>query len=126
LIFNAESGELWSDTADPDRDGVPNLVEYILAREPLSAESGGPLAPRIDSSGRLELTFSTRAGFDGAVSSVAWTDRLDGGIWRTDGLFTELVDEDENTGTVTWRVTFDSADSLPPRVFFRLQAARAP
>lgn len=124
MLFNAASDGLWSDAADPDQDGVPNLIEYVLARSPLSAESVAPLALSVDSSDQVELTFRTRALSGGAEHVIVWTDNLASGVWRTDGVSAEPIEENEETGTILWRVTFDPGGALPQQVFFRLQAAR--
>ena len=51
----ATEATLWSATADPDRDGLPNLSEYALNTLPLAPNSPAPIT--IAKSGAL-LTFS--------------------------------------------------------------------
>lgn len=49
-----------ADSADPDADGIPNLLEYALATDPLSAEPAEPIDVQV-SSGRLVLHFERLA-----------------------------------------------------------------
>lgn len=52
----ANQAALWGNQADPDRDGIPNLLEYALTTPPLLA-GASPAAAGL-SNGRLTLTFS--------------------------------------------------------------------
>jgi len=57
----AENSGLFADTADYDRDGLPNLVEYGLGSSPVSGSGGNgvTLAPKaVFAAGRLKLSFS--------------------------------------------------------------------
>jgi hypothetical protein len=51
----AHEAALWGNDADPDRDGIPNLLEYALTTPPLTA--GASPATAGLSNGRLTLTF---------------------------------------------------------------------
>jgi hypothetical protein len=46
--------------ADPDQDGIPNLVEYALRTDPHKANRLAPVASSIGEDGRMNLTFSIR------------------------------------------------------------------
>ena len=76
-----------ADTADPDHDGAPNLLEYALGRSPLAGESTAPVILGT-SEGRLTLSFNRIA--DAALrysveatnelsSATAWAE-----IWNSD------------------------------------------
>ena len=52
----ANEATLWGNGADPDGDGIPNLLEYALTTPPLVADSAPVQAGQ--SNGRLTLTFS--------------------------------------------------------------------
>ena len=57
LHFGADaSSEIAADAADPDGDGLPNLIEYALDSDPLRAEPGLVALGRDDDS-RLTLSF---------------------------------------------------------------------
>jgi autotransporter-associated beta strand protein len=46
-----------ANTGDPDGDGVNNLLEYALGREPQAFDSSAPVYAGLDGAGRLTLTF---------------------------------------------------------------------
>lgn len=52
----AQEADLWGNDADPDRDGLPNLLEYALTTNPLAPDSSPVLGGQ--SAGRLTLTYS--------------------------------------------------------------------
>ncbi|MDB6069482.1 MAG: cell surface protein [Verrucomicrobiales bacterium] len=55
-VTPGQEATLWGNAADPDADGIPNLLEYALNTPPLR-----PNAPALNpgrSSGRLTLTFN--------------------------------------------------------------------
>lgn len=56
--FTAAVGDA-ADSADPDRDGLPNLLEYATGGDPL-APAASPLVTGTDA-GRLALTFPVRS-----------------------------------------------------------------
>lgn len=53
---SANSGSA-ANTADPDGDGIANLLEYALGTSPTAA-NGLPVTQGLDSSGRVTLTFT--------------------------------------------------------------------
>ncbi len=52
----ANETTLWGNDADPDRDGIGNLLEYALTTNPLASDAAPTQAGQ--SNGRLTLTFS--------------------------------------------------------------------
>jgi hypothetical protein len=100
-----------SNTADPDGDGLANLLEYALDREPLIAESTAPTTATVDGSGKLQITFkrarpATELTYTVQASSdlVTWTDLA------------------INPGTVGQNVTVsDIPPAGAPRRFLRLR-----
>ena len=66
-----------ADTADPDGDGVPNLLEYALGLDPSQANSTGLPVLRTDA-GHLTLTFNRAAGATDLTYIVEATNNLTG------------------------------------------------
>lgn len=82
-----------ADDADPDGDGLPNLLEYALRRDPLAPDSAGAVTLGQSSSAtkRLALTFARRADA-GLVYTVEATDDLAGGVWERVFFSTGIAD----------------------------------
>lgn len=61
--FGAEAGNaaVAGDPADPDADGYGNLVEYLLAGDPLTAAARPEISHDITDTGRLTLHWEERA-----------------------------------------------------------------
>jgi hypothetical protein len=80
---NANNPAIAGDTADPDGDGINNLMEYALNLEPLAADVGGLPAPVVDSD-HLTLTFRR---------------------WKADVTYTPEVSSDPGSGWTNTGVT---------------------
>lgn len=105
-----------ADSADPDRDGVTNLMEYALGRNPLVAGSSAPLSQSF-SNDRLQISFS-RIADPGITYRVEASPNLADGtwveIWQSTG--------DANTvGPVNVADTVDLSTAQPPSRFLRLR-----
>lgn len=98
-----------ADLADPDGDGVPNLVEYALSMDPQSPSSSGlPALSLADAGTRLSLTFfRARSDVDYVVEGSS-----DLATWTTLAL---------NPGTIGSNVTVTDPASASPRRFLRLR-----
>lgn len=112
----AISGE----TADPDGDGIPNLLEYALNLEPKIADVGG-LPKMAVQGGYLTLTYTeVKAAID-IVYAVQAAGEVSGS-WSSSG----LVETSRIDNGTTWRVTV--RDSVPISVashrFMRLRVTR--
>ena len=100
-----------SDSADPDGDGVPNLLEYALGTDPMAAQNAPVVATQISNSRlqisfprvRSELTYTVEASSD----LVTWTT-----IATNPGTLGQTV-------TVIDTVVLSTAN--PPRRFLRLR-----
>jgi autotransporter-associated beta strand protein len=95
-----------ADAADPDRDGLNNLLEYALATSPTTANSASQ--PQLIQPGtHLGISFTRNAYALDVVTSVRVTDDLSSGTWQeiargTGGaLFTNVVDGVPTAATVT-------------------------
>ncbi|MFZ4774868.1 MAG: putative Ig domain-containing protein, partial [Terrimicrobiaceae bacterium] len=103
-----------ADSADPDKDGLPNLIEYATGSLPGSATSAN--IPRIDASPtNLTLTFNRIA--DPSLTYQVWasnnlTDWGASPVWSSTGAA-------NTAGTFT--VTDPTALSAQPRRFLRLK-----
>jgi hypothetical protein len=81
-----------ADAADPDRDGLPNLLEYALNLPP-NAASRVPAALQA-AGGNLEYTYTrgTAAYNGGTTFQVEWSDDLS--TWSTTGVVESLISDD--------------------------------
>jgi hypothetical protein len=87
----ANSGNA-ADAADPDRDGLPNLLEYALNLSP-NAASRATTAVQA-AGGNLEYTYTrgTAAYNGGMTFQVEWSDDLS--TWFTTGVVESLISDD--------------------------------
>lgn len=77
--FGGDAGnqEIAGALADPDRDGLPNLLEYALGGQPLVPQSG--ISPAISRSGMdVLVTFGRNPAATDLLLVVQWSDSLDG------------------------------------------------
>lgn len=120
LADTAVSGE----TADPDADGLPNLLEYALGGEPLSSDSATHTpAPGI-SGDHLTLTYVRPQTTTDITYSVEWTADLTSS-WNSGSGYIETVGSTDNgNGTTTVVVRPVSPLSENPRQFLRLRVTR--
>ncbi len=77
-----------TEAADPDQDGIANLLEYAFGGDPeipsFASESGGLLLPVLSTNaGAAEIRFPVRedAAARGLVYSVEFSETLDAGSW---------------------------------------------
>jgi fibronectin-binding autotransporter adhesin len=112
--------------ADPDHDGVPNLLEYALGTDPQSAGSANrpALALAVSSADNLpHLTLTVTLAADAADVGVSAEVSGDLVNWQSGAPHTEIV-SDTTAGAVRTLVLRDAtpAGSGPPR-FMRLRVA---
>ncbi len=107
------------DAADPDGDGLPNLLEYALGTNPRSPGIN-PLGPRIEQ-GRLTLTCTrARAAVDVAPGLEISPDLQQ---WQSaEGWFEEVSCDDEgDRQRVTLRMTTPTSGQTAAYVRLRVQ-----
>ena len=111
-----------ADSADPDGDGVSNLLEYATGRDPNAADATS-LATLDKTGDGLVLTYTfTRIADPDLVYAVQGTDDLSGTpVWTTVASSTGAANV---AGPVT--VTDTQPISASPRRFLRLQVSHAP
>ena len=111
-----------ADTADPDSDGLPNLLEYALGTNPNSAASTSrPVVATV--ANHLTLTFNRIA--DPALTyQVEASPDLTGNFWTS---IWQSTGAQNTAGPVTVTdSTYNINSSTPPRRFLRLRVTAAP
>lgn len=95
--FNSGDG---ADGADPDHDGIVNLVEFATHSTPTAAS--GPVGSLVRNGASLEFTYTCdkSAVSAGLVFKAEWTDNLVAGPWSSAGVTSTSVDH-VNTVDVT-------------------------
>ena len=108
------------DTADPDRDGLPNLLEYALGRLPLTAEAPALRVVHDFSGVQQRLTLTRDPAATDVLIQVKRSATLQNGSWSTNAL-----QIDQNTPT-TLQVRDTTARAPGVRSFLRVEATPAP
>ena len=126
-----------ADTADPNGDGVVNLLEYALNGNPVSYTSGSVTLPQasVGAGGTLQLVFNRYLDRNDLIMSVQAADSPSG-PWTNlaqsvnGAAFSSLVSgtslQETGTGnvrTVTAGDLYQMTDPSHPRRFMRLQVA---
>jgi hypothetical protein len=111
------------DSADPDSDGLPNLLEYALGAAPKSSDSvtHTPMAGMEE--GYLTLSYTRPNTVTDITYSTEWSPDLS--TWSSGGGVVETVSSTDNgngTTTVVTRSAAALADT--PRQFLRLRVTR--
>lgn len=71
-----------ADSADPDNDGIPNLIEYGFGMSPTVA-SGGAQVPQPQIVGdNYVLSFTQPSGVSGITYGAGWSATLNGSDWQ--------------------------------------------
>jgi len=85
MLANASENALWNATANPDRDQMNNLLEYITGGDPLVSDPQN--APRMISvNGESLFEFRIKEVSPGASHRVEWTPGFSPATWGTSGL----------------------------------------
>lgn len=72
---------IWGDDADPDRDGVKNLLEYAFDLDPLAADGAGAVTTAT-SGGLLAITFPRHPGRTDLKYEIEASSTPAGGSWN--------------------------------------------
>lgn len=106
-------------SADPDRDGLPNLLEYALGTDPRAAATGAPFTIQSEEG---FWTFTYRLA-DSATNVACQVERSSNLVdWTTGGVTEEVVSSE--SGFTTWRARVSQTGN--PVCFFRLRVAVLP
>jgi hypothetical protein len=111
------------DSADPDADGLSNLLEYALGAAPKTADSSTHSPSAGIDSGRLTLVYTSPSATTDLTYSIEWSGDLS--TWHTGSGFTETLSTTDNgngTSTIIARSVATLADT--PRQFLRLRVTR--
>jgi hypothetical protein len=116
--------------ADPDSDGLPNFLEYALARSPSSSENTPPLTAAL-SSGSTEIRVAPNSETTDLLLEIQSRTALDTGNWETVALKPAGAPWSTTTGNI--RITESSTGEIlltdartpsPEKSFYRLRASR--
>lgn len=115
----------WSGlVADPETDGLGNILESLLARHPLIADSAGAIAQSLDATSRLTLTFTRRTPLP---ADLQWRVEASGNLagWQSGNGITEtLPSAPAGTGLVTEKVRDLTVSTAAARRFLRLRGTQ--
>ncbi len=106
-----------ADEADPDGDGIVNLLEFLLHGDPTTADSAA-IAPVISrEADTLTLTYTRdKTAGPGLAVAVEWTDSLSAPDWSVTGVTETIFSESADTQTIRASVPIGV-----PRRFLRLR-----
>lgn len=122
---NANNGAVSGDFADPDGDGIVNLLEYALNLNPSVTSTAGLPAPHIDPScGCLTITYTKVIAAIDLIYSAEAAD-APGGPWSTNGITQAVVASDSLTQTIQAGDAGNPISTTTNR-FMHLKIARRP
>lgn len=110
--------------ADPDGDGLPNLLEYALGRNPRLRDAG-PVMESFAADGRWHFAYTRRA----PPREVAFAERFshDLALWNAYGTIVESVEIiplDDGLERVVLRTHLVPAAPTPPAAFGQVEVER--
>jgi hypothetical protein len=111
-----------ADAADPDHDGLSNLLEYALGLDPNS--SGVMPAVLALNGANLEYTYSrsVAAKDNGVTYQIEWSETLEAGSWSTETVTQQITSTQEALETVKASAPAGSGGKR----FLRLRVGSAP
>ncbi|MDH4444271.1 MAG: Calx-beta domain-containing protein, partial [Akkermansiaceae bacterium] len=117
------------DTADPDADGLNNLTEFALSREPRVADSAAAwttAVQNVSGTNYLTITFRRRTpALDLAYAVQSTADLAATGTWTANAVQVGTATANgDGTETVTYRDIV--ASNTAPRRFLRVSVTRTP
>jgi len=119
-VENDLSGDDALPDADPDGDGVPNLLEYATGMTPDVADRV-PIAASLNG-GLIHFTYRQNKSATDVLFKVEWTDTLTGSDWSTQDVSAPVPGVDHGS-TVEMTVTIPAGGSVNRR-FVRLNVSR--
>lgn len=108
--------------ADPDRDGLANVIEYYLGLNPgLGDSSGAVVLGRTATS--LSLTYRRSKGTTGLTPVVECSSTLAPGSWSSNGVSETILEDNPGNQMVRASLVVSGAD---PTKFIRLRVVLSP
>ena len=90
LIDPEKNASIWGDRADPDRDGLPNLIEYYMGLDPNAGYNGNAWLITVDPGGSNTVIFSylRSVAVDASLCQPEWTKDLSSSpvIWSSENI----------------------------------------
>jgi len=77
--------------ADPDGDGLPNLVEYFMGLSPLDGASAATMPVDTTQPGEVSMQYRRSKNTQGVSGGVKWKNALTDANWSADGVTDEFV-----------------------------------
>jgi len=117
-----DSVDSGADSADPDHDGLNNLLEYALGLNP---NTSGVIPATLALNGAsLEYTYtrSTAAKDNGVTYQIEWSDTLEAGSWSTETVTQQITSTQGALETVKASVPAGTGGKR----FLRLHVGSAP
>lgn len=105
----ANSGNA-ADSADPDKDGETNLLEFATGQNPNAVTLAAPVL--VKNGATLEFTYTrgNAAITDGVVFTVEWSDTLAANSWSVAGVAEQILGDNGTVQTV--RASVSTSASL--------------
>jgi hypothetical protein len=111
-------------SADPDADGLGNLLEYAFARDPLSADSPSVLPSiAIGLDDRLTLTYFQASDRADLLFTCEWNSDLTG-TWQSSATYLTEIARNATVGGVNVTIRAEATLTATPLQFLRLRVTR--
>ncbi len=104
----ANSMDIAGDDADPNHNGMKNLMEYALALDPnATGTAGHPVITRTATT--LSITFTRRISAPEITLTPEWSGSLSSPVWNSEGFTIQVAPLDATRETVTATVPINSS-----------------